>query len=68
MEIEDGWEDSLLLQPSTPRDSIDEIQTCKGAHKNETKNIPKNYGKATILYIRSNKARVSKLLARLGLD
>jgi hypothetical protein len=34
--------------------------------KNETKNIPKNYGKAIITFIEKNKAKVSKMLE--GLD
>lgn len=36
--------------------------------RNETKNIPKNYGKAIMGYIQRNKQRVSKILQKEGVD
>lgn len=34
LEIEEDWEESLLLQPSSPRDSREETLAGKGGHKN----------------------------------
>lgn len=49
------------LQP--PAKSAEDRQ-----NKNETKNIPKNYGKAILGYIQKNKPRCCKLLTKMGMN
>lgn len=36
--------------------------------KNETKNIPKNFGKGIITFIEQNKSKLTSFLAKKGFD
>jgi hypothetical protein len=59
----DCWLDKDKEAHSEQEEEHQETQLTEQRHpKNETKNIPKNYGKAIITFIEKNKTKVTKML------